>query len=100
MDMNLSKLQEILGSLACCSPWGLKELDTTEQLNNNLFSYWVNEWVSEWKFQNSITHHAFYVLKLLLAFLEYVSLFCLPMLGGQFLPIEKEEQNLILIDVS
>ena len=24
------------GSLACCSPWGLKELDTIEQLNNNL----------------------------------------------------------------
>ena len=23
------------GSLACCSPWGCKELDTTEQLNNN-----------------------------------------------------------------
>ena len=23
------------GSLACCSPWGLKELDTTEQLNWN-----------------------------------------------------------------
>ena len=23
------------GSLVCCSPWGLKELDTTEQLNNN-----------------------------------------------------------------
>ena len=23
------------GSLACCSPWGRKELDTTEQLNNN-----------------------------------------------------------------
>jgi len=22
------------GSLACCSPWGHKELDTTEQLNN------------------------------------------------------------------
>ena len=22
------------GSLVCCSPWGLKELDTTEQLNN------------------------------------------------------------------
>ena len=22
------------GSLACCSPWGYKELDTTEQLNN------------------------------------------------------------------
>ena len=23
------------GSLTCCSPWGCKELDTTEQLNNN-----------------------------------------------------------------
>ena len=23
------------GSLACCSPWGCKYLDTTEQLNNN-----------------------------------------------------------------
>ena len=21
------------GSLVCCSPWGLKELDTTERLN-------------------------------------------------------------------
>ena len=23
------------GRVACCSPWGHKELDTTEQLNNN-----------------------------------------------------------------
>ena len=23
------------GSLACCSPWGRKELDMTEQLNDN-----------------------------------------------------------------
>ena len=23
------------GSLACCSPWGLKELDMTEQLSSN-----------------------------------------------------------------
>ena len=23
------------GSLACCSPWGHKESDTTERLNNN-----------------------------------------------------------------
>ena len=23
------------GSLACCSPWGHKESDTTEQLKNN-----------------------------------------------------------------
>ena len=35
-DMSLSKLWEIVkdrGSLVCCSPWGHKELDTTEQLN-------------------------------------------------------------------
>ena len=25
------------GGLACCSPWDLRELDTTEQLNNNCF---------------------------------------------------------------
>ena len=24
------------GSLACCSPWDHKELDSTERLNNNL----------------------------------------------------------------
>ena len=31
MDISLSKLQElVMGSLACCSPWGRKESDTTE----------------------------------------------------------------------
>ena len=36
MNMSLSKLGEIVrkGSLACCSPWGGKELDMTERLNN------------------------------------------------------------------
>ena len=36
-DMNLSKFPENSegqGSLACCSQWVHKELDTTEQLNN------------------------------------------------------------------
>ena len=27
------------GSLACCSPWGFEELDTTERLNNLSFPY-------------------------------------------------------------
>ena len=42
MDMGLSKLQEMVkliftmkGSQACCSPWGCKELDTTEWLNKS-----------------------------------------------------------------
>ena len=45
MDVSLSKLQELVmhrevpevgdgqGNLACCSPWGLKESNMTEQLN-------------------------------------------------------------------
>ena len=39
MDINLSKLQEMVGqgSLTCCSLWGCKELDKTQQLNNNLY---------------------------------------------------------------
>ena len=38
MDMNLGKLQEVgrdRESLVCCSPWGRKELGTTEPLNSN-----------------------------------------------------------------
>ena len=39
MDMNefaqTPEDGEVQGSLECCSPWGCKELDTTEQLNNN-----------------------------------------------------------------
>ena len=32
MDMGLNKLNG-QGGLVCCSPWGLKESDTTERLN-------------------------------------------------------------------
>ena len=39
MDMSLSKLQEIVKDreawCAACSSWGRKELDITDQLNNN-----------------------------------------------------------------
>ena len=31
------------GSLVCCSPWGHKESDMTEQLRNNKFQYIVKE---------------------------------------------------------
>ena len=34
------------GNLVCCSPWGRKELDMTEQLNNNTAikdMYWLLE---------------------------------------------------------
>ena len=43
--MNVNKLgdSEGQGSLACCSPWGGKDLDMTEQLNHNriLSSIWL-----------------------------------------------------------
>ena len=44
VNMSLSKLLEVCGgqeSVVCCSPWGHKELDTTERLNskgNSAFS--------------------------------------------------------------
>ena len=41
MDMSLSRLWELVdgqGGLACCSPWGPKELDTTEWLTWTEFS--------------------------------------------------------------
>ena len=41
MDVSLIQLWEMAkdreGRLACCSPWGHKESDTTEQLNNSKF---------------------------------------------------------------
>ena len=48
MDMNLSKLQEIVegqGSLTCCSPWGHKESDATYQLNSSLVNI-VQTWLT------------------------------------------------------
>ena len=42
MNMSFSKLREISDgqrSLVCCSPWGQKKADTTEQLNWNLFMW-------------------------------------------------------------
>ena len=46
MDMSLSKLREIVkdreGNLACCSPWSRRELDMTEQLNNNKVFDYIN----------------------------------------------------------
>ena len=38
VNMNLGQTLgdgEGQGGLACCNPWGHKELDTTERLNNN-----------------------------------------------------------------
>ena len=41
MDLSLSTLWEIVKdtSLVCCCPWGCKESDITEGLNNNLYSH-------------------------------------------------------------
>ena len=52
LDLSLSKLQEVghwQGSLACCSPWGCKESDTTEHLN------WLNSEHIDVKISNALS---------------------------------------------
>ena len=44
MDTSLSKLRELVGSLACCSPWGHKELNTTEWTELSWMRLWIR-WV-------------------------------------------------------
>ena len=39
MDMNLSKLWEMVKDREACSPWGSQESDTAEQLNNDNIDY-------------------------------------------------------------
>ena len=49
MDMSLSNLWEMVmdkGSLECCSPWGHKESDMTEQLNWTIW-YLIRERIVE-----------------------------------------------------
>ena len=36
------------GSLVCCSPWGHKELDTTEWLNKKKYSIWSSSTLATW----------------------------------------------------
>ena len=37
------------GSLVCCSPWGRKELDMTEQLNRTELNIWLSQFALQWK---------------------------------------------------
>ena len=42
------------GSLVCCSPWGCRESDMTEQLNNNnnkssLSLHGIMKWGNKWE---------------------------------------------------
>ena len=53
------------GRLACCSPWGLKELDMTWQLNNKLEGLLSSRHCAR-PFQTSLGSHTFISLKLFL----------------------------------
>ena len=65
MDMHLSKLlgdSEGQGSLACCIPWGCKESDMTEQLNNNKSPVALtsdHSYTEQSKSQNSLPQNLF-----------------------------------------
>ena len=57
IDMSLSRLWGVgdgQGSLACCSPWGLRESDMTEQLTELIVILseivYQHEWSLEWGF--------------------------------------------------
>ena len=49
-SMDMSQFEQALGdgegqgSLVCCSPWGRKESDTTEPLNNDNTWIYAQEW--------------------------------------------------------
>ena len=43
------------GSLVRCSPWGHKESDTTEQLNNNKWKTYSSHYNHWWKAENSFS---------------------------------------------
>ena len=54
-QLNGHKLESTLGDvrqggLACCNPWGCKESDTTEQLNNNKRNF-------QCQIHRSVSHH-------------------------------------------
>ena len=53
MDMSLSKLWELVMDRECCSPWGCKELDTSEQLNWFVSSFFLIN--ASWKEINHLT---------------------------------------------
>ena len=70
MDMSLSKIWEMgkdrEGRRAACSPWGCKELDTTEQLNkNNMWNliYDINQYICETKTDSQIQRTDFWLPK-------------------------------------
>ena len=59
MDMSLSKLWRLVngqGSLACCSPWGLKELDMTDWTEQIFTSFTLTFWLHK--------HEKYYAMKL------------------------------------
>ena len=43
MDMSLSRAGDGQGGLGCCSPWGRKELDTTQRLNWTELNWYVKK---------------------------------------------------------
>ena len=47
------------GSLVCCSPWGHKESDTTEQLNNNEVKR-IPTLGHSYYYSSVLVHHCFY----------------------------------------
>ena len=59
MDMNLGKLREMVRGhrgLPCCSPWGHRQLDMTEWLNNKLLPSCLHGTSQWWIWKQSLQH--------------------------------------------
>ena len=70
MDMNLSKLRDIVKdreSLGCCSPWGPKDSDMTQQLNNTCIiqgGHWLTVLIDNCRLYNKmLSVHIFPIIQ-------------------------------------
>ena len=86
------------GNLACCSPWGHKELDTTERLNNSKMPFIkLIIWFHKILIFASCSS-GFLILQKTILMTNYFSFLKWPFLGVSRLPDMKTKGHKILVE--